>query len=267
MKRKLRSYVMLLSGLLLAAGMSFAQNFDLDELAQVDVLPGWKTANGNHMAAIRVRLAPGWYTYWRQPGDTGIPPLFDWSGSTNLGAARVHWPAPVIIRSGSSSSIGYYEQVIWPIELTPTGAGPISLDVDMQIGVCEEVCIPADFTVQLTLPEMGQQDARIVASLANVPVAGQGRAECRTAPISDGLRLSMRFPGEAAQVVERVVIETGDPEIWVSKPRQEMRNGYWHSVADMVPPDGQPFALAGNAVRMSVFADNGMFEYLGCAGY
>ncbi|MFY8145805.1 MAG: protein-disulfide reductase DsbD domain-containing protein, partial [Rhodobacter sp.] len=63
-----------------------------DDLLSAEVLPGWRTEQGTHMAALRLTLAPGWKTYWRSPGDAGIPPLFNWSGSQNLSGVRVHWP-------------------------------------------------------------------------------------------------------------------------------------------------------------------------------
>ena len=51
------------------------------------------------MAAVEIRLAPGWHTYWRVPGEAGIPPRFDWSGSQNLAAVAYEWPRPEIIVS------------------------------------------------------------------------------------------------------------------------------------------------------------------------
>jgi len=67
------------------ANQGTAQSFlSLDDVAKVTVLPGWRTATGNHMAAIRIELAEGWTTYWRSAGESGIPPRFDWSGSGNL---------------------------------------------------------------------------------------------------------------------------------------------------------------------------------------
>ena len=55
-----------------------------DDVLQATLLPGWQTASGSHMAAVDLTLAPGWKTYWRSPGDAGIPPRFDWSGSKNV---------------------------------------------------------------------------------------------------------------------------------------------------------------------------------------
>ena len=58
-------------------------------------------------AGIEIKLQSGWKTYWRYPGDSGVPPAFDFSASENLGSATVLWPAPVRFKDGSGHSIGY----------------------------------------------------------------------------------------------------------------------------------------------------------------
>ena len=63
-----------------------------------EILQGWVLPDGNRMAAIRMTVEPGWKTYWRAPGDMGIPHSFDWSGSRNLSAVAVEWPATTVFR-------------------------------------------------------------------------------------------------------------------------------------------------------------------------
>ncbi|MCX8508161.1 MAG: protein-disulfide reductase DsbD family protein, partial [Rhodobacteraceae bacterium] len=75
---------LLLSAVLaLAAPLAQAQPVP-DNLLKAEILPGWRTESGSQMAALRLTMAPGWKTYWRAPGDAGIPPRFDWTGSANL---------------------------------------------------------------------------------------------------------------------------------------------------------------------------------------
>ncbi len=88
-----------------------------DEVISADLLPGWQMQNGHHMAAIELSLAPRWKTYWRSPGDAGIPPLFDWSGSQNVKSVRVLWPSPTVFHTNGLRTIGYHDQVILPIEV------------------------------------------------------------------------------------------------------------------------------------------------------
>ena len=71
-----------------------------DTLAEAEIAPGWREGN-THVAGLTIRLAPGWKTYWRAPGDAGIPPGFNWSGSSNVAGVRVQFPVPsVFTQSG-----------------------------------------------------------------------------------------------------------------------------------------------------------------------
>ena len=132
---------MKLSGLLLALGTSLAavtaQAQSFDRVVQAEVLPGWRTENGDHMAALRITLNPGWKTYWRAPGDAGIPPLLDWSGSGNLESAEVTWPTPEVFSQNGMRSIGYTEELVLPVR---NGAGALIavFDIDSDL--------PAAFT-------------------------------------------------------------------------------------------------------------------------
>src|SRR5690349_23436369 len=71
-------------------------------------------------AGIEIRLDPGWLTYWRDPGDSGAPPTFDFSGSENVKSVNVLWPAPERIPDGAGgNSIGYRSHVILPLHVVP----------------------------------------------------------------------------------------------------------------------------------------------------
>jgi DsbC/DsbD-like thiol-disulfide interchange protein len=63
---------------------STAQAESPADMVQIRILPGWSRDDGSHMAALHLILAPGWKTYWRAPGDAGIPPMMDLEGSDNL---------------------------------------------------------------------------------------------------------------------------------------------------------------------------------------
>ena len=73
-------------------------------------------------AGVHVKLADGWKTYWRQPGEAGVPPGFDWAGSVNVAEARVLFPVPQrLIEAGMS--LGYKHEVVFPVEITPSDPG------------------------------------------------------------------------------------------------------------------------------------------------
>ena len=105
---------------------------------------------------LQIKLAPGWKTYWRSPGDAGIPPRFDWSGSQNVENVRVFWPLPEKFDAYGLSSWGYHNEVVFPIELTLSEPGkPLDLKLRLQLGICEEVCVPYEHEFSLYLGAEG----------------------------------------------------------------------------------------------------------------
>ena len=81
----------------------FSQN--LSEVVQLQLLRGWRVENGNHISGLKITLSPGWKTYWKQPGETGLVPHFDWTGSKNVSAVKVLWPHPSILMTIISNQL------------------------------------------------------------------------------------------------------------------------------------------------------------------
>jgi DsbC/DsbD-like thiol-disulfide interchange protein len=108
-------------------------------------------------AGVEVRLAPGAVTYWRNPGDSGAPPRFDFAGSRNLARAEPAYPAPSrIVESDGSQAFGYQDKVVFPIAVVAADASqPVELALQFDYAVCEKLCIPAKATLKLTLPSAG----------------------------------------------------------------------------------------------------------------
>ncbi len=103
-------------------------------------------------AGVEVKLAPGWKTYWRYPGDAGIAPRFDFTRSSNVKAVTVQWPAPRRFTDAGGATIGYTDGVIWPITIEPTVAGePVRLRLKLDYAICDNLCVPVDGAVELTL--------------------------------------------------------------------------------------------------------------------
>jgi DsbC/DsbD-like thiol-disulfide interchange protein len=243
----------------------------LSDIAQVTILPGWRTEQGTQMAAIRVALAKGWKTYWRSPGDTGIPPRFDWSDSSNLAAVKFYWPRPRVFYTDGFRSIGYKGVTIIPIELTPstTADSTIKLRAQMELGVCEDVCIPMTVTLDANLTASGQVDATINASLAKLPrtaeQAGVKSAVCTLEPIADGLRLSARINLPKQGKDEVAIIELQDQTIWVASAKTSRRGRYLSATTELVPPSGAPFPLDRTGVRITVLAGDNAVDIQGCS--
>jgi DsbC/DsbD-like thiol-disulfide interchange protein len=166
-----------------------------------------KTADATFVrAGIEIRLDPGWKTYWREPGDSGLPPTFDFSGSENVKAVTVEWPAPERFADGAGgNSIGYMGRVILPLRVIPKDAAkPSSLDVKLAYAICGNLCVPAEAKLGLLLSGNGAEEATIEQ--------GQQRVPRRVALGAGGdfaIRSVRREPGGEH---DRVAVEVAAPE-------------------------------------------------------
>ncbi len=104
------------------------------------VAGGAKAAGGPSLAGLQIVLDEGWKTYWRLPGDAGVPPTFDWAGSSNVAAITVLYPAPQRMPEAGGVAVGYKQSVLLPIEVTPQDpAKPVALKLALEFGVCREI--------------------------------------------------------------------------------------------------------------------------------
>lgn len=239
------------------------------DIIDAEVLPGWKEPGMEHIAGLRLTLAPGWKTYWRAPGDAGIPPQFDWSASSNVADVRPHWPVPAIFNQNGMRSIGYEEEVVIPLHITRNTIGePIRLNAEVSIGVCEEICIPATVRFNAMLPGLGAADADISEAMADRPMtedeAGVRDVVCSIEPISDGLALTVLVTMPALAAGEESAIETADPTVWVAEPAMSRDGDVLTAKTELVRYDGVPFALDRSGVRMTIFGAGRAVDIQGC---
>jgi len=264
--RKLKTFVLAT----LLAGPALADDHDEDHAA-VDILPGWRTDAGTHMAALRVTLDEGWKTYWRAPGEAGLPPLFDWAQSENVQGVTVHWPVPDIFLSSGIETLGFHDELVLPLEIHPGDpAADILLSGDLQMGICDNICVP--FQTEVSAHLSGAEtvaDPRIELALQRRPdsavEAGLVSARCEVDPIADGLRVTAHLDLPARGGEELAVIEAADRSIWVSAAKLERAGGVLTAVADLVPPTAAPFELDLDTLRFTVLADGRAVDIQGCA--
>jgi DsbC/DsbD-like thiol-disulfide interchange protein len=156
-----------------------ASAWDGDQRAAVRLIAGAQHG-AVRRAGIEIRLAPGWKTYWRYPGDSGIPPRFDFSQSKNVKSVTVRYPAPHRLTDESGTSIGYKGGVVFPLDIVPQNAAqPVMLAVKADYAVCEKICIPAEGKAELSVTgKPGAQDGWLKQHDDLVPVAAKiGAAE------------------------------------------------------------------------------------------
>ncbi|WP_315724445.1 MULTISPECIES: protein-disulfide reductase DsbD domain-containing protein [unclassified Bradyrhizobium] len=124
------------------------------------------------LGGIAIQLQPGWKTYWRTPGDSGVPPRFDFSKSDNVEAVTVLWPAPTKFDDGAGGhSLGYHDQVVLPLRIVAKSADkPMTLRADISYAVCEKICIPVEAKAELAFTSVAStEDASLSAALDTVP--------------------------------------------------------------------------------------------------
>ena len=118
-------------------------------------------------AGLELELAPGWKTYWRSPGEVGLPPRIDWTGSENIADVAFLWPAPERFRAFGIENIGYKSDVVFPLNVTlKTPGAPARLQATVFALICSELCVPHDFTLSLDIPAASGIDSAAAARIA-----------------------------------------------------------------------------------------------------
>lgn len=126
--------------------------------------------DGIWLAGVEITLDQGFKTYWRNPGESGLPPSFDWSASKNVADVKVRWPAPKRHEDAAGVAYVYGGKVVLPILVTPKAADePVILALKIDYGICKDICIPAHAELNLPLTKDGADRAAIEQALAKVP--------------------------------------------------------------------------------------------------
>ena len=107
------------------------------------VTSGLPDSSGLLNGALEIDLEPGWKTYWRDPGDAGVPPQIDIARSSNIASAELRFPPPERFDDGYTKWAGYKHLVTFPVSFrAKTPDKPVLIDADVFLGICETICIP-----------------------------------------------------------------------------------------------------------------------------
>ena len=236
----------------------------LDDILKVNLRPGWRPGDGTHIAAIQITLAPGWKTYWRQPGDTGIPPKFDFTISEGLGLLEILYPTPKITWQDDLRTIGYQDEVIFPIVIQTKITGDMTISGQIEIGVCQEICIPVSLTVTAVLPANGPIDRVIKAAFQKLPKVGVTKINCTFTPATDGMHLSLILPHQN-QDINGATIELGNPKLWTETPTIDSAGDQLEITTNILTPSGNPITVGRGDVVTTIFSATTATEYHGCS--
>jgi suppressor for copper-sensitivity B len=224
--------------------------------------------DGTVTLGLQIRLAPGWKTYWRSPGEAGFPPRLDWSGSTNLAAVEMAWPVPQrFLEIGDLVTHGYKDEVVFPITARAEDPSrPLVLRVVVDYAACEEICYPFTAELNLELPPgtahpspFGGLVARFLARVPGPPAPGGMAiqlAEASGAGADQLLRVTAVSPiGFAAPelyVEGPYAFYFGEPAVDVSGDQAVFRS------TAPAPRDGTP--LVGAALTLTLVDGDRLVE-------
>ena len=175
-------------------------------------------------AGVQLQLSNGWKTYWRSPGDTGVPPSFDWSGSSNLKNIRILWPAPQKYKDEFSTTIGYAHEVILPLKITAKDTSkPVALKLRIGYGICDDICVPIEKSLKLTISPR-QSGYKTLLSRYRKMVPATVKSTGRTLNGFSIQKISINLKGKKPNIIidARVPTDTKKAELYV-----EASNGFY----------------------------------------
>jgi len=175
-----------------------------------------ETSDGAWTVGLEITLADGWKTYWRMPGESGIPPQFDWTGSANLKSVAIGWPAPRRYHDAAGETIGYTTRVVFPLRIEPVnGAMPVNVVLSLFYAVCRDICIPVEARLALELsqsPQVSLSDKILLDSFAARIPAGPNSSMI---PAIETLRLARLANDHVLEIVLKHSVPAKATDIFI----------------------------------------------------
>lgn len=161
------------------------------------------TPGDTFLGALKLDLADGWHVYWKNPGDSGLPPVATWAPSPGVTFGDFRFPAPHAIPLATLMNYGYEHQLVLPfqIEIGPDAkpGSDVAIGGKIEYLICADICIPEDIELSTTLriaasPETDADGSAIIAAtLPHIPVALTGKASVER--IAKGFRVAVADSG------------------------------------------------------------------------
>jgi DsbC/DsbD-like thiol-disulfide interchange protein len=185
---------------------------------------------GKLRGALEIRLEPGWKTYWRDPGDSGIPPTVTVTGNGNVSDPEIGFPPPARFDDGYSRFAGYDESVALALSFPVDDPdGRLDFTAELFLGVCETICIPVQATLRIVPTQAtGEYGMVIGKAFGRLPAKDHDGFHARLVEVGeDGLIVEVRLPEGA-----------GNAELFVASTNEHMT--------------GLPYRLDGSGSRFAV---------------
>lgn len=258
-----------LAGVNAVANVAHAQDASpwvRDDHSALRLLAGSRTGSVL-MGGIEVQLQQGWKTYWRTPGDSGVPPRFDFSKSTNVESVTPLYPAPRSFSDGAGGmSYGYVKNVVFPLRIVPKNPNePVLISANVSYAVCEKLCLPVEATVELSFTSTASaQDSLVAAALNKVPkpaTTSDASAYALRSFVRQGDKVVIDIATQNPAALE-LFAEGPTPDWALPQPKQipsSDKDGVRFAFKlEGLPPDTRP---EGALLKLTVVGPDGAFEY------
>lgn len=205
---------------------------------------------------VRVKLGPGWKTYGRSPGDSGLPSEFDWSGSTNLKQAETLWPAPQRMEILGVETIGYTSEVVFPVKARVADpSAPARVSLNLSLYACSTICVRDDHVLTgIAAPgeTPAEEQAIIDAWRKRVPAASSDSLSIASIRLNEANPPELEVVAKAAGSFQApdLFVES-DPPVFGTKPRIAFASD--GSATFTVPLEGEKAEnLRGRPLRVTL---------------
>jgi DsbC/DsbD-like thiol-disulfide interchange protein len=243
----------------IASGGAQASSSDWFEMegARVRLVTiGQPDAKGRLKGILDIDLEPGWKTYWRDPGDAGVPPTIDASANPNIVKAELDFPAPQRHDDGDFKWAGYDYPLALPVTFTLKDAnGPATIDADVFLGVCETICVPVQAKLSVdpvSDPDNAADGAAVSAAFAAIPAAASAEFGVEVAEkAGDKAGLKAAFPGDP-ETAELFI--AGEDGYVFTTPVKEERDGQTFFTIEVTRPGETP---KGQGIHYTLVTDGG----------
>jgi len=206
----------------------------------------------------QISLKEGWKTYWRSPGDAGLPPRWTWTKNRNSKKITVNWPAPKLLNIFGMDTYVYFHEVVLPINMEISdGQKPTSILLDLEYMICAEICIPKEGRYSLDLPILDDievslfQKAQLDRHMALVPPRISGDGIKIQMDMDQKNRILIDLP-DTIHLVDTIIIEGPDGFLF---GRPKLRNITNHN--RFIAPYNGDQAIKGQRLTLTLLYKNG----------
>ena len=265
---KIFKFGILVFGFLISSSLIIHAN----GLVSAKITDGWIEKDQKLIFGLKIDLNKNWKTYWRLPGNAGLKPLFTFDKSENVFAAKIMWPSPIIFGEDNLWSIGYKDSVLLPVEVTPIDTSkPIKLEIQADIGVCDDVCIPVTLNVSyFATPGQNQENYEILGAILSKPIKSDDIGFQPPQCIIKNGELIMEFNEKNVKTgienIELFVIEVGSSVFYVNSQKAYVFDDRITVSTKNSVETELPGVISRERIKTTIIGSNQSLEFVGCSG-